>query len=85
MDCERFRYVRDFLGYDNERLARALNIDLAEVEDFCLGRKPVPVKVADNLELHADWSMEVGDARSKKELEKNILANNPKDIIYHGQ
>jgi hypothetical protein len=51
-----------------------LNIDLAEVDDFCMGRKPVPDNVADNLESFADWSMEVWDARSKKESAKNIWA-----------
>jgi len=73
MDTERFRHVRDCLGYDNDRMARALNIDLSEVEDFCLGRKPVPDKVADNLESFAGWSMEVGDARSKKGPAKKYL------------
>jgi hypothetical protein len=49
MNSERFRHVLDCLGYDNERLAKVLNIDLRDVEDFCLGRKPVPDKVTDNL------------------------------------
>ena len=73
MDSERFRHIRDCLEYDNERLAMALNIELEDVEAFCLGRKPVPERVADNLELFADWSMEVGDAMSKKELAKKYL------------
>jgi hypothetical protein len=34
------------------------------VRDF-LGIKPVPGKVADDLESFADWSMEVGDASQK--------------------
>ncbi len=33
----------------------------------------MPDKVVDNLESFADWSMEVGDARSKKELAKKYL------------
>jgi hypothetical protein len=35
-------------------MARALNIDLAEVDDFYMGRKPVPDNVTDNLGSFAD-------------------------------
>ncbi len=71
MDNERFRHVRDCLGYDNERMAKALNIGLAEVDDFCV--EAVPTRTWRHLESFADWSMEVGDARSKKELAKKYL------------
>ena len=73
MDSERLKHLRDLLGYDNERLARSLHIEVAEVEDYCLGRAPVSGKIAENLELFVDWASEVGDTRVKKELAKKHL------------
>lgn len=70
MDSERFMHLRDLIGYDNPRMARMLNIDVAEVEEFCLGRKIVPEKLADDLELFADWCCEVSHTETKRELAK---------------
>jgi len=74
MDGERFIHLRDYIGYDNERMAQMLLIDVTEVMDFCLGRKPVPDSVADQLEMFADWSSEVGDTTVKKDLAKKHLS-----------
>lgn len=73
MDCERFKHLRDLIGYDNERLARMLDIDPTEVEDYCAGRKPVPETVASQLELFVDWASEVGDTAVKKDLARKHL------------
>lgn len=70
MDSERFKHLRDLIGYDNVRLSQMLNNDYSDVEDFCLGKKPIPHKVANELELFADWSNEVGDTTTKKQLAK---------------
>jgi hypothetical protein len=51
----------------------ASNIELAEVEAFCLGIKPVPDKIVDDLELFADWSCEVAHTYVKRELAKKHL------------
>jgi len=74
MDSERFKHLRDLVGYDNVRLSQMLNIDASDVTDFCLGKKPVPDKVAKELELFADWSNEVGDTTTKKQLAKEHLS-----------
>jgi len=47
------------VGYDNARMAAMLDIDVAEVEEFCLGSKPIPEKLADELEAFADGLCEV--------------------------
>lgn len=73
MDCERFKHLRDLIGYDNERLAKMLDIDLTEVEDYCSGRKPVTKTVANQLELFVDWASEVGDTAVKKDLARKHL------------
>jgi hypothetical protein len=74
MDSERFIHLRDSIGYDNERLAKMLGIEVAEVKDLCLGRKPIPATLADQLELFADWSSEVGDTTVKKDLARKHLS-----------
>jgi plasmid maintenance system antidote protein VapI len=74
MDSERFIHLRDFIGYDNERLAKMLLIEVSEVKDFCLGEKPIPATVAHQLELFADWSSEVGDTTVKKDLARKHLS-----------
>jgi hypothetical protein len=75
MDSERFRHLQDLIGYDNERMARMLNIDLADVEDFSAGRKPVPEKLASELEFFADWAAEVGDTAVKRDLARKHLGD----------
>lgn len=70
MDSERFKHLQALVGYDNERTAKMFNIDVTEVEAFCSGRKPVPDKLADELELFVDWASEVGDTAVKRELAK---------------
>ena len=42
MDSERFIHLRELLGYDHSRMSKMLNIDIEEVEAFCLGAKPLP-------------------------------------------
>ena len=76
MNSERFMHLRDLIGYDNPRMASMLNIGLAEVEDFCNGRKAVPDKLADDLESFADWSCEVSHTYTKRELAKIHLGGN---------
>ena len=73
MDSERFKHLRDLIGYGNERLAKMLDIDLKEVEDYCAGRKPVLETVANQLELFVDWASEVGDTAVKKDLARKHL------------
>jgi hypothetical protein len=75
MDSERLIHLRDFIGYDNDRLAKMLDIDVTEVIDFCVGSKPIPSNVSDQLELFADWSSEVGDTAVKKDLAGKHLAD----------
>jgi hypothetical protein len=50
-----------------------LNIDIAEVESFCLGTKPIPDKAAKELEDFVDWSLELSDTHTKRELAKKHL------------
>jgi hypothetical protein len=73
MDSERFMHLRDLIGYDNLRLASMFNIDVTEVEDFCCGRMAVPDKLANDLELFADWCCEVSHTETKRELAKIYL------------
>ncbi len=73
MNSDRFKQLRDLLGYDNNRLARMFNISATEVEEFCSGRKQVPESLAQQLEIFADWLSEVGDTQVKKELAKKHL------------
>jgi hypothetical protein len=40
------------------------------VDAFCTGNKPVPDKLANELELFVDWASEVGDTTVKRELAK---------------
>lgn len=75
MDMERFKQLRDLIGYDNERIATMFNIEVTEVEDFCFGRKPIPDKLAIELELFVDWASEVGDTAVKRELAKKHWGN----------
>jgi len=73
MDSERFVHLRDLIGYDNLRMASMFNIEVAEVEDFCCGRVPVPDILANELELFADWCCEVSHTETKRELAKKHL------------
>lgn len=73
MTSERFKQLRDYVDYDNLQLAKMLNIDVAEVEELCSGRKPVPETMANELEAFADWSSEVGDTTVKRALAKEHL------------
>lgn len=73
MDNERFIHLRDLVGYDNLRISKMLNIDVAEVEAFCLGTKPVPDKLANDLELFADWSCELSHTYTKNMAKKYLV------------
>ena len=73
MDSKRFTHLRDLVGYDNHGISRMLNIDIEEVEAFCLGTKPVPEKLANELEAFVDWSCEVSHTETKRELAKKYL------------
>jgi hypothetical protein len=74
MDSKRFMHLRDLVGYDNLRISKMFNIDVAEVKAFCLGTKPVPDKLAKELEEFADWSCELSHTYTKKELAKKHLS-----------
>ena len=74
MDSKRFIHLRDLIGYDNFRISKMFNIDVAEVDAFSLGTKPVPDKLANDLELFADWSCEVSHTETKRELAKKHLS-----------
>jgi hypothetical protein len=73
MNGKRFVHLRELVGYDNLRMSKMLNIDVAEVEAFCLGTKPIPDKVAQELEDFADWSCELSHTETKRELAKKYL------------
>jgi hypothetical protein len=73
MNSKRFMHLRDLVGYDNLRIAKMFNIDVAEVEAFCLGTKPIPDKMANDLELFADWSSVASHTETKRELSKKYL------------
>ncbi len=74
MDSKRFINLRELVGYDNSRMASMLNIDVAEVEVFCNGSKPIPQKVADELEAFVDWTCELSHTETKRELAKKYLS-----------
>ena len=67
-------HLRELLGYDNERMSKMLNIDIEEVEAFCLGTKPIPEKLAKELEDFVDWSFELSHTETKRELAKKYLS-----------
>lgn len=73
MDSSRFMHLRDLVGYDNQRIAKMFNIDVTEVEAFCLGTKSVPEKLANDLEMFADWSCVASHTDTKRELSKKYL------------
>jgi len=75
MDSKRFMHLRELLGYDNLRMSKMLNIDIEEVEAFCLGTKPIPEKLAKELEDFVDWSFELSHTETKRELAKKYLNN----------
>ena len=72
MDSKRFIHLRELLGYDNLRMSKMLNIDIEEVEAFCLGTKQIPAKLSKELEDFVDWSFELSHTETKKDLAKNI-------------
>jgi len=74
MDSKRFMHLRELLGYDNLRMSKMLNIDIEEVEAFCLGTKPIPEKLAKELEDFVDWSFELSHTETKRELAKKYLS-----------
>jgi hypothetical protein len=41
MDSKRFVGIRDWMKYDNARLAAALSVDMQDVEGYCSGSKEV--------------------------------------------
>ncbi len=73
MDSKRFMHLRELLGYDNLRMSKMLNIDIKEVEAFCLGTEPIPEKLAKELEDFVDWSFELSHTETKRELAKKYL------------
>jgi hypothetical protein len=73
MDSKRFIHLRELIGYDNLRVAKMLNIDIAEVEAFCHGTKPIPEKLANEFEDFVDWSLELSHTETKRELAKKYL------------
>ncbi len=73
MDSKRFRQLREQLGYDNLRMSKMLNIELSEVEAFCLGTTMIPDKLAKELEDFVDWSFELSHTETKRELAKKHL------------
>jgi hypothetical protein len=79
MDSQRFMDLRDLVGYDNLRISKMFNIDVVEVEAFCLGTKPVPDNLANDLELFADWSCELSHTYTKRELAKKYLGQPGQD------
>ncbi len=73
MDSKRFIHLQEQLGYDNVRMSKMLNIDIEEVEAFCLGTKQIPEKLAKELEDFVDWSFELSHTETKRELAKEYL------------
>lgn len=61
------------LGYDNLRMSKMLNMEPSDVEAFCLGTKPIPDKLAKELEDFVDWSFEVSHTETKRELANKYL------------
>ncbi|MRR53388.1 MAG: hypothetical protein EG822_02610 [Deltaproteobacteria bacterium] len=76
MDSKRLIKLRELIGYDNPGIAKMFNIDVTEVDAYCLGTKDVPDKIALDLEAFADWSCEVSHTETKRELAK-IHLNKP--------
>jgi hypothetical protein len=54
-------------------MSKMLNIDIVEVEAFCLGTKPIPEKLAKELEDFVDWSFELSHTETKRELAQKYL------------
>ncbi len=75
MDNKRFKHLQELVGYDNEQMAGMLNVPVSCVEDFRSAKTVVPDKLANDLELFADWASEVGDTAVKKEQAKKHLGN----------
>jgi plasmid maintenance system antidote protein VapI len=73
MDSNRFMHLRELLGYDNLRMSKMLNIDIEEVEAFCLGTKQISEKLAKELEDFVDWSFELSHTETKRDLAKKYL------------
>jgi hypothetical protein len=73
MDSKRFIHLRELLGYDNLRMSQMLNIEIEEVEAFCLGTKQIPEKLAKELEDFVDWSFELSHTETKRELAQKYL------------
>ncbi len=78
MDSKRFVHLRDLIGYDNQRLARMFGIEVASVDAFSLGLKPIPEKIARDLEEFADWSSVASHTEVKKELARKHLNQSDK-------
>jgi hypothetical protein len=74
MDSKRFIHLRDLVGYDNMRISKMFNTDVAEIEAFCLGTTPVPDTLAKELEEFADWSCELSHTYTKRDLAKKHLS-----------
>lgn len=73
MDSSRFIHLRELIGYDDLRMSKMLSIDIAEVKAFCLGTKPIPEKLAKELEDFVDWSFELSHTETKRDLAKIYL------------
>ena len=73
MNSKRLMQLRDLIGYDNRGIAKMFNIEVAEVDAYCLGTKAVPNNIASDLEAFADWSCEVSHTETKRELAKKYL------------
>jgi hypothetical protein len=74
VDSKRFIHLRDLVGYDNIRISKMFNIDVAEIEAFCLGTKQVPDRLAKDLEEFADWSCELSHTYTKRDLAIKYLS-----------
>jgi hypothetical protein len=55
-------------------MSKMLNIDIEEVEAFCLGTQPIPEKLAKELEDFVDRSLELSHTKTKRELAKKYLS-----------
>jgi len=54
-------------------MSKMLNMEPSDVEAFCLGTKPIPDKLAKELEDFVDWSFEVSHTETKRELANKYL------------
>lgn len=79
MDSQRFLHLRDFIRYDNPRLAAMLRVDITDVEAFCRGTKDIPDTLAKELEDFADWSSELSHTTTKRELAQVYLNGDGKN------